>query len=128
MWCIYCLKFDQGSEIYIQKTLSGEEIGDLVWTRRMMRRACLESMFCFRIQLIIRKNIYRKRRKFTKVSCCKCGEEFDREMHLYEHLKIDNRCMKAMGGSIKEARLYVDSMIKQESFRQDPSLTGHPSP
>ena len=29
MWCIYCLKFDQGSQIHIQKTLSGEEIVDL---------------------------------------------------------------------------------------------------
>ena len=72
----------------------------------------------------MRKIIFRKRRKFTPVSCCKCGEEFDREMHLYEHLKIDNRCMKAMGGSVEEARRYVDRMKKQESFRQNPSLTG----
>ena len=34
-------------------------------------------------------------------------------MHLYEHLKIDNRCMAAMGGSVEEARRYVDRMKKQ---------------
>ena len=32
--------------------------------------------------------------------------------------------MAAMGGSIEEARRYVDNMKKQESFRQNPSLTG----
>ena len=49
-------------------------------------------------------------------------------MYLYAHLKKDDRCMAAMGGSIEEARRYVDSMIKQESIRQNPSLTGRPSP
>ena len=79
----------------------------------MMNRVCLESMFSLRIQLIIRNFFFRKRRKFTQVSCCKCGEDFAREMHLYEHLKIDNRCMAAMGGSVEEARRYVDRMKKQ---------------
>ena len=79
----------------------------------MMNRVCLESMFSLRIQLIIRIFFFRKRRKFTQVSCCKCGEDFAREMHLYEHLKIDNRCMAAMGGSVEEARRYVDRMKKQ---------------
>ena len=49
-------------------------------------------------------------------------------MLLYAHLKTDDSCMAAMGGSIEEARRYVDSMKKQESFRQNPSLTGRPSP
>ena len=71
-------------------------------------------------------NLFRKR-KFTPVSCCKCGTEFGREKLLYEHLQIDRRCMAAMGGSIKEARRYVDNMKKEESFRQTPSQTGCPS-
>ena len=43
-------------------------------------------------------------------------------MYLYRHLENDDRCMAAMGGSIEEARRYVDSMKKQESFRQNPFL------
>ena len=43
-------------------------------------------------------------------------------------LKKDDRCMAAIGGSVEEARRYVHSMKKQESFRQNPSLTGRPSP
>ena len=43
-------------------------------------------------------------------------------MLLYAHLKADDRCMAAMGGSIEEARRYVDSMKKQESYRGNPSL------
>ena len=85
-----------------------------------MMRVCLESMFCFRIQLFTRKSIYRKRRKFTQVSCCKCGEEFDREMHLYEHLKMDGRCMAAMGGSVEEARRYVDRMKNKNHTEATP--------
>ena len=54
--------------------------------------------------------------------CIECGEEFAREMYLYRHLENDDRCMAAMGGSIEEARRYVDSMKKQESFRQNPFL------
>ena len=43
-------------------------------------------------------------------------------MLLYAHLKTDDSCMAAMGGSIEEARRYVDSMKKQESYRGNPSL------
>ena len=75
----------------------------------------------------MRKIIFRKRRKFTPVNCCKCGKEFGREMYLYAHLKKDDRCMAAMGGSVEEARRYVDRMKKQESYRGNPSLTGRPS-
>ena len=63
-------------------------------------------------------NLFRKR-KFTPVSCCKCGTEFSREKLLYEHLQIDRGCMAAMGGSVEEAKRYVRNMKDQSRHRAD---------
>ena len=63
-------------------------------------------------------NLFRKR-KFTPVSCCKCGTEFSREKLLYEHLQIDRGCIAAMGGSVEEAKRYVRNMKDQSRNQAD---------
>ena len=75
--------------------------------------------YTYYLKYLIVLRIFFSKRKFTPVSCCKCGTEFGREKLLYEHLEIDERCMAAMGGSVEEAKRYVRNMKDQSRHRAD---------
>ena len=75
--------------------------------------------YTYFLKNLIMSWIFFRKRKFTPVSCCKCGTEFGREKLLYEHLEIDKRCMAAMGGSVEEAKRYVRNMKDQYRNQED---------
>ena len=63
------------------------------------------------------KFYYCSKRNFNPVTCDGCGEEYVRQLYLYKHLEKHEECMAAMGGSLSEAKKYVDRMRQQKSYR-----------
>ena len=66
------------------------------------------------------KFYYSRKRKFDPVTCDGCGEEYIRQFYLYKHLKKQEECMTAMGGSLSEAKKYVDRMRNKRRYMENP--------
>ena len=82
-------------------------------------RSSCAPKYTYYLKYLIVLRIFFSKRKFTPVSCCKCGTEFGREKLLYEHLEMDERCMSVMGGSVEEAKRYVRNMKDQSRNQAD---------